>query len=579
MRKLTTLWTENNLETIKSEIDSLIFDEKEWIKWKMWKIAEVTYSYYSEKDFDLNTTLFCDIWEANLREIKKASTEKRKEIILKAKEKLTEKINKKLELIDIYLEKVKNIKAKDKEEKYEIEIIIKALEEKKDLLNYCLNWLPYELEKAGIKVEFDSKLIDKKQRFLDKKIFWGQVKNNPEEIAMSYEDIKEVFDKNKKNLNKEEKARFENYLEKARKLLGKNYEYKKKRKAKSLIEKYEDIKIRDSRYIPWFNLFIEALNWLKHIASQNDEVWSISDWPNSIEFPNNEKFRVFSLPRFLKLNAHEIETHSITDHNHKEIFWNLRWAKSTEKDEWLAKFMERMLEYGRGIFIKDEKTWKWIIDKNKISIPPNFSDILMWEILDNEELLDFLELKEKLSPQKTCPKTIYLRLKRSNKSGVQHKDCSYTRGLFKLVDEVNKYILSNWKEWIKFEDLFLWKVSFDDIKKLKYLKEQNEKKWKKLDIKKPLFASDAIIYFLEQRKKWKKTEEEWFLKKLEKKYPILDLTENKIDYVNRKTKESLALVFNLIKDNDNFLVTLEKAIKRLWEERKKEVIKFKWLES
>ncbi len=547
----------------------------------MWKIAEVTYSYYSEEDFDLNKTLFCDIWEANLREIKKASPEKRKEIILKANEKLTEKINKKLELIDTYLEKIKNIKTESKEEKYEIEIIINALEEKKDLLNYCLNWLPYELEKAGIKVEFDSKLIDKKQRFLDKKIFWGQVKDNPEEVARSYEDIKEVFDKNKKNLNKEEKERFENYLEKAKKLLGKNYVYKKKRKPRSLIKKYEDIKIRDSRYIPWFNLFIEALNWLKHIASQNDEVWSISDWPNSIEFPNNEKFRVFSLPRFLKLNAHEIETHSITDHNQKEIFWNLRWAKSTEKDEWLAIFMEKMLEHGKGIFTKDEKTWKWIIDKNKISIPLNFSNILMWEILDNEELLDFLKLKEKLSPQKTSPETIYLRLKRSNKSWVQHKDCSYTRGLFKLVDEVNKYILSDWKEWIKFEDLFLWKVSFDEINKLKYIKEQKEKKWKKLNIKKPLFASDAIVYFLEKRNKWEEIREEWFLKKLEKKYPILDLTENKIEYVNRKTKESLAIVFNLIKnkDNNDFLTTLEKAINRLWEERRKEVLKFKWVES
>lgn len=582
MEKITIKSPENNLKTIKNDIDSLVFDEKIWINSKMWKIAEVTYSYYSEENFDLNITLFCDIWEANLDFFKKSNYEKRKEIILKSKEILIKKINNKQEKIDFYIKRLNNLKFEKKEEIFEKDIILNALEEKKDLLDYCLNWIPYELEKAWIKEKYNEEEINKKQNQIDKKIFGWNIKKNPEEIKFCYENLKTIFLKNKEKLNKKEQEKFLYFLDKITSFLAKNYVFKKIKEKKSLLKKYEKFKIKDKYYIPWFNLFIDALNSLDYTAYQDENVWSISDWPNSIEFPKNKKFDKLSLARILKLNAHEIETHSITDNNNSEIIWNIRWAKSIEKDEWLAIFMEYLLEYWNTLFKKDKKTWKLIIDKTKFKVSDSFTNILMWEILENNELLDFLKLKEKLKPGKISVKAQFLRLKRSNKSEVQHKDCSYIRWLFKLINEVNKYIISNWKKGIKFEDLFLWKAWFSEINKLKFIKEKLEKK-EKLNIVNPIFASDTILFFLSQKEKNMEISEENFINYLNKKYPILDFSDKIIKLNSHRTKRNLLWILNIVSNdlygNNKFMFMLYNSISRLWEKRKKISEKYLWQES
>ena len=151
----------------------LIYDEKNWNREEMWKIAEVTYSYnqytpkkewesneeYEKnkkkleinwKNININTTLFCSLWWLELEWFSELNDEEKLNEIKKAEDILTKKIQEKLILIDLAIEELKNIKPKNKIEQYSIDIFINSIQEKKDLLKYCLNWLPYELEKAWI---------------------------------------------------------------------------------------------------------------------------------------------------------------------------------------------------------------------------------------------------------------------------------------------------------------------------------------------------------------------------------------------------------------------------------------------
>jgi hypothetical protein len=56
--------------------------------------------------------------------------------------------------------------------------------------------------------------------------------------------------------------------------------------------------------------------------------------------------------------------------------------------------MEQILFHGRDLYTQiDGKT---IIDISKVAVNPAYIQILMCEILDNNQLLDFLELSHKI---------------------------------------------------------------------------------------------------------------------------------------------------------------------------------------
>lgn len=537
------------LDLIIQNINQDIFDEKIWIWEKMWKIAEVTYSY-SSKDkktnediyinwelVNINYTLFCEIWWLDLKNFNSFSDEEKVEKIKTANNNLVKKIEEKKSKIKKAIKQLESINAENYEEKIKSEIYIKSLQEKINLLDYCLNWLVYELQKAWLEIiltKEEQKEIDRKQEELDKKLFWWKVSQNQEEINNIYRDIYKDFEKNKNKLTKEEQERYKYFIEKVKALLWKNFEYKEIQEPQSLIEKYEKFMVWDDIYIDSFNSFIKIIWDLEHRVVQNQEVWSISDWPLLIEFPTKKEFKNLSLARILKLNAHEIEVHSITDFNNKNILWNLRWANSTEKDEWLAILMENILEYWNWLLTKDEKTGKDIFDLDKFKLPKSIQTVLMWEILDNKDFLEFLQLKEKLWLSKVSAKTSFLRAKRSNNMWVQHKDTTYYRWLVKIVKEINIFILSDWKNGINFYDLFIWKCDIEDTKKLTEIKNINYKK--------PVFVSDAILFILE----WGKTEED-FVNYLSNKYTFIDFSDKKIKAIMKSTKNKTSeIVWQLI---------------------------------
>ena len=340
------------------------------------------------------------------------------------------------------------------------------------------------------------------------------------------------------------------YLSKINPFLPKSYKYEKKNKAKIISWNFLDLTIPKSDYILWFNILVEALEKLDHIVESNDDVKSISDWPKWVQFPTTEKFEEIQISRFLKLGQHEIETHNVTDHNWRQLLWNLRWANSTEKDEWVAILMEQIFMYWEDLY-KTDVDWDYIIDINKVYINSNFIKTLMWELLNDAWLIDFLELSEKIDPDVISPIDRFYRLKRNNKKNVQHKDTTYTRWLFKAINEINLFIKTKWKKWINPEDLFIGKISFDETEKLKNIKKTKIKNWEKIKMIKPLFISDAVYYIVNEKLKWNDWNITWdeFYKYLKGKYPIFQLSKEFISSVSYKTKRNVYGIVDIILKN------------------------------
>ena len=566
---INTLPVQKNLEDIINEQNLLIFDEENWVWKDLWKISEVTYSY--DEQTWINTTLFVKLWKLDLEFYKKANNFLKERLLKKSKYVLINTINKKKTQIQTAKDKITLFEIFSQEEINNDlkDIFINSLNEKNDFLDYCLNGINFELEKTWINswiLEEEEIEIEKTQEKLDKKLFWWNIKDNPEEIILAYESVYTNYIINKNKLSKIEQIKFESYLSKIK--LPKLYKYDfkkiKKNKPKSIVWDFLDLDIPKSDYILWFNILVEALEKLEHIVESNDSAKSISDGPKWVQFPTSEKFNHIKMLRFFLLWNHEIETHNITDYNSKQLLGNLRGSNSTEKDEWVAMLMEQLFKYWKELYKIDED-WDLIIDINKIQINSYFTKTLMWEILNNDELFNFLELSEIIDPDVISPIDRYNRLKRNNKLGVQHKDTTYTRWLLKAIKEINLFIKSKWKRWINPEDLFLWKISFNETSKLKNIKKYKEKKWKKIEILKPLFISDAVYYSIDKKLNWKgsKINSEWFYKYLKNKYPIFNFTKQQIKEISYTTKRNVNWIVNIMLKN-----IWENNLDNIWKNRK-----------
>ena len=548
-----TLSKQQNLEDLINEQNLLIFDEKNWVWKDLWKISEVTYSY--DEKTKINTTLFVNWWWLNLETYKKSWKKSKRKLLLSANKKLVSLLNEKKEQIRAALNEVEllDIFSEDKVRTDKKSIFINSLTEKCDFIDYCLKSLIFELEKAWIEnslSEDQEEKLESKIQKLDAKLYGWDIKDNKKDTIASYEYIKDKYDEFKDSLTETEQKRFELYLDKINPFLSKSYKYEKKEKAKSIAWDFLDLKIPKSDYILWFNILVEALEKLEHIVESNEDVKSISDWPKWVQFPTTEKFEDIKISRFLKLGQHEIETHNVTDHNWRQLLWNLRWAKSTEKDEWVAILMEQIFMYWEELY-KIDADWDSIIDITKVYINSNFIKTLMWELLNDAWLIDFLELSEKIDPDVISPIDRFYRLKRNNKKHVQHKDTTYTRWLFKAIDEINLFIKTKWKKWINPEDLFIGKISFEETEKLKNIKKEKIKKWEKIEMIKPLFISDAVYYVVNEKLKWNDWNITWdkFYNYLKNKYQIFQFSRELIAKVSYKTKRNVYGIVDIILKN------------------------------
>lgn len=545
---------QKKLEDLINEENLIIFDEKNWIGKDLWKISEVTYSY--DEKTKINTTLFVVWWELNLEEYKNADRVTKQLLILHAQKTLEKRLHDKKAQIKSALQEVELlwILTQDQIEIDKRSIFVNSLNEKNDFLDYCLNAIQFEIEKAWFISTLNTEeelQIENKQKELDTKLFWWNIKDKPEEVILAYEYIIEKYIKNKGKLTIEQQERFEWYLNKVKPYLPIWYIHIAKIKPKIIEWDFLDLDISKPDYILSFNILVEALEKLEHVVESNKDVKSISDWPRWVQFPTTEKFDNMKMLRFFKLGSHEIETHNITDYNWKQLIGNMRGAFSTEKDEWVAMLMEQLFMYWNELYKTDE-FWNQIIDINKVQINSYFTKTLMWELLhDDVELKDFLEISEIIDPDVISPLDRFNRLKRNNKRWVQHKDTTYTRWLFKAIEEINKFIVSKWKQWINPEDMFLGKISFSETEKLKRIKQTKEAKWDTVEIIRPLFISDAIYFIINEKLKW----EEWnitgesFYKYLQEKYPIFDFSREQISQVSHQTKRNVYWIVNIMLKN------------------------------
>lgn len=174
-----------------------------------------------------------------------------------------------------------------------------------------------------------------------------------------------------------------------------------------------------------------------------DERSSVYDWPEAMYIPNSDTYDSLSLRKVLNLIVHEIETHYIVLHNTDELVSWIKWAGNLSREEWLAIFQEFLL------------TWN---ELSEIDMRAGIPIILIWEIIDWKEYVKFLKLYRKLRWIAATWTDRLLRAKRGYPlwwTWVQHKDVSYSRWVYK----VRNYLL----EWGEFTDLFLAKVSFEDM--------------------------------------------------------------------------------------------------------------------
>jgi len=436
------------------------------LSWDLEKIIEVTYSYENlNNGFFYNITLFEEFWW-----IKYFSNDFN---FNKLRETLINKLNIKLWLIDKYINKI----SQNKES--EISQLLKwSLKYIKNILNITLEWIDFELEKAWYSLNISWIIIkDKilKIENLEKKCFWEKIHENKDEMRLLYTFLSKVYSENKWSLNNEEKNIFLGFLTVSSRFLDKKF---------NLDENY----LKNNTYIPKefsFNnkyikreYFMEIYDYiLKEIYNfpQRCKItWadSIYDGEKFLEIPNNDKSKEITYEIFLNLISHEIESHYVNSYNWKQIFWNFRGAKNLEKEEWLAKCMEYFLV--------------WHDITNILPNPEYFPKILFSEIVNWSELYKFLEIYSKLHFMYRTYWAEFLRQKRNyplNYVWWQHKDITYWRWALKII----KYLKNN----NDFSQLFLWKVWFNDIKKV-----QKISKWQENNIIYPLFIWEILRSYM-----------------------------------------------------------------------------------
>lgn len=548
-----------NVNEFVSEMSNLIYDENIWWEQEMWKVAEVTYSYVQLEENankrTINTTLFHSLWNLQVDDLI-ALDEESKNIKIQAAYNIVESklVNKSEQIKQIFPDIVDLFSKANTNEKMMLEIFQWSLEEKLLFIEYGLNGLKYEGQKAGLDIKISAQAeqnIDNRQAEIDSLLFDGAVKDKPEEVIKCYEYIYNLYLEKKDSLDNTDKVKIEKYINKIKNILPEWYRYVKPIKLEDTLKGFDNMdEISQENYMKAFNLAIEWHPWLDYSATTSDSAKSISDWPDGYIVPTTEKFKKFKGSNWARLNSHENEIHNISDHNSQQLIGKIRWAWSIIKDEGVAMLMEMFLKFWNQLFIQDTEINKWIIDIKKVPIKGTFVRSLMWELIeDDEELLDCFNALETIDTDNIESSSRVSRVRRSNKTQTQKKDTSYMRGLFKVVELINEHILSGGVSGLSFEDLMLWKVGFDDTLKLKAIKKEKEKNNEEVHLLSPLFLSDAVYYWYEEQIKWKEITWKWFYHYLQNKYPILNFSEQQILSQWYTTKKNVLAILELFKKN------------------------------
>jgi len=514
-----------SLENIIDELNETIYNGE------LTEIIEVTYAYKKMPDWKYwNNTLFSEFWW-----LYKCNELKSWWEIIK------EKLKSKIEIIDLYLKQISKLEINNESEQIKTELLIGSLKYVRNTVEMALYWLPFELEKAWLPHNLNEHEIDSRVKIiqsLEKENFGWMIKDNPKEIALCYDYLIEKYEETKEKLTENEREEYEQYLTDIKKLIPEHeYTYENnnftKNKEKVRINEILNSDIWRKEYIRIFHLVFDIL-WL-NINIKEDERSSIYDWEDTLYIPTSEKYDSMSKKRVIEIIVHEIESHYNNLFTNFDLIWNFRSAWNVEKEEWIAMVFEKLLNWAKV---------------NEIWIPQHFPKVLMTELLKWSELKKFLELNNKIEPDKWNEWRLN-RLKRNypiNKEWWQHKDASYWRWVLKVIDYIND-------DNFDLRKLFLWKVWFDDIPKVERLLEL--KYWDKenyLDkIYLPLFIWELIMFILEEKSKNTDSDINFknFMDKIKNKYDFIDFDKLQIPQVEFSTKRKIYYIMELLKEKNN----------------------------
>lgn len=516
-------WNNNLIESINIDL----------FNWELTEIIEVTYAYAKLDNWkSVNKTLFWDlIWNSPDKDLSKDEEKKfweqiRNNIELAYTQTLWTLENKK-KLVDKYR---KEIHKSNLASSPRIKILLWSLDYLDNILDLTITGLPFEARKAWMNINLsEEEKISKIEKLeeIETKLFWWNVRENKREVQWSYEVLKNLFEKQKTKLSPEEQTRFSNYLS----ILKEKFSYIDETKIKN----EKDLEVPDI-----LNREIQREDYVKILQIALDIYWldipviieernSIYDWDDYLGIPNSEWYQTLPLWRILQLISHEIETHYVILKNNKKSLWNFRWWWNLKREEWAAKVAEWILKWRT---LNDFWIW-WAIP-----------DLLMWEILTWDEYKDYLHLFSKMDKSNMTfwvalwdPEWLFLRRKRNyplDYKWVQHKDTSYNRGEQAVV----KFIKSWWNPL----DLYVGKVSFEDINNAKEIvNEENPK------LMYPLLLGEIILYVVN----WNKLVGKNFWKYIESKYPFINVekyiengTIEKLSFTNKK---KILEILNLVK--------------------------------
>lgn len=276
----------------------------------------------------------------------------------------------------------------------------------------------------------------------DELLFWSSILRSPQECAQADCLLTWIYAKNETELDEDESSRFKKYLLHMRTSIPANNEICAISSEQSLLdEDFFSVQIPRQTYMQLFTLALEAYG--LSIPVINAQRWSIYDGRHALEVPEYEDYATLSLRRVIKLIAHEIETHYVVLHNTDLLLWWMKWWFSLAREEWLAKFQEFLLSW---LPLAEIRVTDWL------------PLLLMGEILNTEQFLDFLNLYRKLHGITASGMLRLLRAKRNYplwSPWVNHKDVTYSRWLQQIAAYVHR--------WWTYASLFLSKVDLDDI--------------------------------------------------------------------------------------------------------------------
>lgn len=405
-----------------------------------------------------------------------------------------------------------------------LQLLLWSLDYLDTILDLTLTWLPFEAEKAGLNHKISQKEAERRVKQLEeieKKLFWWNVRKNKYEVRGSYNTLIELFEEKKETLTPEEQQRFLSYLQILKgkfSFLSTDSKIWEKKAEKSEIPDILNQEILRESYVKIFEIIFE-IYWINK-EIKIEERSSIYDGEDYLGIPESDAYKTLKIQRILELIQHEVETHYIIEKNNSQTLGKFRGRDNLQREEWLAMIVEWFLN------------WKNLED---IEVSWSIPDLLMWEILSGKEYKDFLEMCAKLKGTKDAS-GLFLRRKRNyplNYPWVQHKDTSYNRGQHKIVEFV--------KKWGNIKDLYVWKVSFDDIEKTKKIIDAEN-----IKLMYPLLIWELLQYIV----LWKSLKENEFWQYIEGKYLFLNIRQEIVNKtierltfsMKRKVVEILSLL-------------------------------------